>query len=299
MRMPKYAASVFLGLFLSAPALTQENYKPQEINPYSDPALQDYVEMVYGYKNPVYAPGIPSDFRDSLTAISTPSLKKAAVPVASGTPALSAAPGALQTPAVSKPAPVPGQYYKVTFANESGPISAFVAPLDPGALSGFKGVEYVFISLLPKTGDHAGLIDSLAGSGFKFSGEKTEFSDSGKKTFLLGWAPYASLTKIIGHPGVRTVAVEKKAAGMPLKTQIRFTLKAPAGEGADAFVADFLKQLNARTGFASATVIRLPRASAHAKFVAFNVTGSLPVDMVSELSRSPFVAAVEFNERSL
>lgn len=296
MRKFKFAAAV-LALVAAAPVLSQETYGPGKVNPYLDPALQDYVEMAYGYRNPAYAPGVPTDFRDSLTSITVPGLKTPVALKASGTAALVSIPAAAPKAAV-KPA-VPGQYYKVTFANEGGPLSAFVAPLDPGAISGFKAGDYVFVSVLPGTADHTGLINGLSGAGFKFSGERNVFSGSGKKTFLLGWAPYAALTRICGHPGVRAVSVEKKAAGMPLKTGIRFTLKAPAGEGSDAFVADFLKQLGLRTGFASETVLRLPRTSSYSKFVAFDVTGSLPVDMVGELSQSPFVAAVEFNDRAL
>ncbi len=295
MRMSKYAVTAFLALCFSVTSIAQEAPVSQNLNPYLDPALQDYVEMVYGYKNPVYAPKIPSDLRDSLTSISAPGLKNA--PALKG-PALTApVPGPVAP--LQRAAAVPGQYYKVTFANENGPLSAFVAPLDPNALTGFKVGDYVFISLLPKTGDHAGLISALSANGFKFSGEKTFFTDSGKKTYLLGWVPYASLTAICGHPGVLKVAMEKKAAGMPIKTNVRFTLRAPSGERADEFVADFLKRLNDRTGFTSESVVRLPQNPAHAKFTAFDVTGSLPVDMVSELSRSPFVAAVEFNDKSL
>jgi len=46
-------------------------------------------------------------------------------------------------------------------------------------------------------------------------------------------------------------------------------------------------------------VFRLPQNSGSAKFTAFEITGSLPVDMVGAVSRSPFVAAVEFKDSSL
>ncbi|MBI4801204.1 MAG: hypothetical protein HY796_01655 [Elusimicrobia bacterium] len=328
MQMSKYALSACLIFLVSAPAFSQEDYNPQEVNPFLDPALQDYVETVYGYRNPANAPKFASDFRDTLTSLSVAALKSA---LAGRRPGGSASqpsirPAApLPQPSALSPQPssfpqdrlpnvlnsigeshgsggslaVPGQYYKVTFANENGPLSAFVAPLAPDALSGFKAGEYVFISILPATADHARLIDALSKTGFKFSGEKTYFTDSGKKTFLLGWAPYANLPAICGQQGVRKVAVEKKTSGVPLKTRIRFTLRAPSGERSDAFVSDFLKNLNTRTGFASENVLRLPQNSAHAKFTAFDVTGSLPVDMIGELSQSPFVAAIEFKDNAL
>ncbi|MBU2574191.1 MAG: hypothetical protein KKH28_08965, partial [Elusimicrobia bacterium] len=292
MQIPKYAVSVFLVLFFSASSLSQDSYNPQDANPFLDPALQDYVEMVYGYRNPANAPKFAPGFRDSLTSLSVRQPSSPAAPLLHPSSLIPHPSSFPQGPPAAQLS-VPPQYYKVTFANETGPLSAFVAPLEPNALSGFKAGNYVFISILPRTADHAGLIDALSKTGFKFSGEKTYFINSAKKTFLLGWAPYAGLTEISGNPGVRRVAVEKKISGVPLKTGIRFTLRAPSGAHADVFVAEFLKQLNARTGFTSENILRLPQNSAHAKFTAFDVTGSLPVDMISELSRSPFVAAVE------
>ena len=96
-----------------------------------------------------------------------------------------------------------------------------------------------------------------------------------------------------------SVAIEKKASGIPLRTRVRFTLRAPGGTLSGVFVSNFIRQLSAGTGFASEIVFRLPQNSGNSKFTAFDVTGNLPVDMVGEISRSPFVAAVEFKDKSL
>ena len=143
------------------------------------------------------------------------------------------------------------------------------------------------------------MIKALSGTGFKFAGEKTYFTGGGKQTFLLGWAPYSKLESIYKHPQVSRVTIEKKSAGIPFRTGVRFTLRAPGGTLSGVFVSDFLRQLSASTGFASENVFRLPQNTGNAKFTAFEITGSLPVDMVGEISRSPFVAAVEFRDKSL
>lgn len=271
-----------------------------ETNPFLDPSFQDFVETAYGYRNPQNTPRVINDFRDALTSLPITTLMTSQSTVIKGPVAVPAVKSAVPAPAA--PAAVksaPGQYYKVTFANESGPISSYVSSLDPNALSGFRAGDYVFITVLPKDDDHAAVIKALSGTGFKFAGEKTYFNGSGKKTFLLGWAPCAKLESIYKNPKVRRVGIEKKASGVPFRTRIRFTLRAPGGERSGAFVSDFVRQLTSASGFTSESVFRLPQNSGNAKFTAFEVTGSLPVDMVGEISRSPFVAAVEFQDKSL
>jgi len=289
-------ASVFL---LLTPVFAQTDLTglppSPDVNPFLDPAVQDFVEMTYGYRNPKNTPGSVNDFRDALISLPITSLMSAKLPAAKNPSQAPAVKAAVQAAAK----PMPGQYYKVTFANESGPISAYVNTLDPNALSGFGAGDYVFITVLPRTEDHPALIRSLSGTGFKFVGEKTYFTGAAKKTFLLGWAPYSNLEGIYKNPKVKRVAIEKKASGVPFKTRIRFTLKAPGGELSSAFVSDFIRQLGSAAGFSPEKVFRLPRNSAGAKFTVFEVTGNLPVDMVGAVSRSPFVAAVECKDQSL
>jgi len=292
MKIKKYVV-LFLLLFLfSGRAAAQDGFLPPspDTNPYLDPAFQDYVETVYGYRNPKNAPKYVNDFRDAPTSLPVITLKTEQLPI------IIKASAPAPAPAVK---PAPGQYYKVTFANEGGPLSAYVNPLNPNALSGFNAGDYVFITVLPRTNEYAAVIKALSGTGFKFAGEKTYFTGGVKKTFLLGWVPYSKLESIYKHPQVRRVAIEKKSSGIPLRTRIRFTLRAPGGTLSGVFVSEFIRQLSAGTGFASENVFRLPQNAGNAKFTAFDVTGSLPVDMVGEISRSPFVAAVEFKDKSL
>jgi len=327
MKITKYAILFPLLFPLSGRVSAQADFPPPspETNPYLDPAFQDYVETAYGYRNPNHAPKHAGDFRDALTSLSSVTLKTARPPAAVAPQAAPKAPQAvskIQIASSGQPrtlAPgstekvrgqpgalasnfnsaAPGQYYKVTFANENGPLSAYVNPLDPNALSGFKAGDYVFITVLPRTEDHASVIRDLSETGFKFAGEKTYFTGGVKKTFLLGWAPYSKLDSIYKNPGVRRVAIEKKTAGIPFRTRIRFTLRAPGGPLAGVFVSGFIRQLSAGTGFASENVFRLPQNAGNAKFTAFDVIGSLPVDKIGEISSSPFVAAVEFKDKSL
>ena len=321
---------IFGASFLLNPVFAQTDFPgvppSPETNPFLDPSFQDFVETAYGYRNPknmwgkplqrfppvAQSPGrgaanVINDFRDALTSLPVTTLmtsRPARAPVSSLSLIKLNSAAADPAPAVKAAAhgaakSAPGQYYKVTFANESGPLSSYVSPLDPGALSGFRAGDYVFISVLPKTDDHAAVIKDLSGTGFKFAGEKTYFNGSGKKTFLLGWAPHSKLESIYKNPGVRRVSIEKQSSGAPFRTSIRFTLRAPGGESSGAFVSDFIRQLTSSAGFASESVVRLPQNSGSAKFTAFEITGSLPVDMVGAVSRSPFVAAVEFKDKSL
>ena len=280
---------------------------------FTDPDFQDYVETVYGYRNPRTAARLDGGFRDALTSLSLTTLMKdrlSAISISqdishrsqdTGHETQDTSPKSQVTSLKSQSAGAAGagRYYKVTFANEVGPISSYVNPLDRSALSGFKAGDYVFLTVLPRIGDHPAVIKSLSGSGFRFAGEKTYFTAAGKKTFLLGWAPYSRLDGICRDPLVRRVAIEKKTSGIPFKTRIRFTLRAPGGARSGIFVSDYIRRLGSEAGFASEKVFRLPGNSANAKFTAFEITGSLPVDMVGEISRSPFVAAVEFKDKSL
>lgn len=299
----------FLLLF-SGWAAAQNDFTPPspDMNPYMDPAFQDYVETVYGYRNPKHAPKYINDFRDALTS-PLETFKTARPSVTDRTQATGrtqyagdkSREEAIPTGAIGSSfnQKKPGQYYKVTFANERGPLSAYVDPLDSDALSGFKAGDYVFITVFPRTEDHAAVIKALSATGFKFAGEKTYFTGGGKKTFLLGWAPYSKLESVYKHPQVRRVAIEKKTSGIPFRTRVRFTLRAPGGALAGVFVSDFIRRLSADKGFTSERVFRLPQNAGNAKFTAFDVTGSLPLDMVGEISRSPFVAAVEFKDKNL
>ncbi len=297
-------------MFISGPLFAQSELSappaPSGINPFLDPAVQDYVEMSYGYLNPEYAPGLVNDFRDSPTDFYSadrmppkqlsgdkPQLKdeqrlKGSLSLPAGHAA--GAPGNTEQT---------GQHYKVTFAGESGPISSCVNPLDPGAISGFKIGDYAFISVFPKTEDSSAVIAALAADGFRFSGEKTYFTARGKRTFLLGWVPYPKLDRIYKNPLVLRVAVEKKSSGARLRARVRFTLRAPGGERSAVFVADFIRNLASSAGFSAENVFRLPKAPGSAKFTAYEITGSLPVDMVSSVSRSPFVASMELQNKSL
>ncbi len=93
--------------------------------------------------------------------------------------------------------------------------------------------------------------------------------------------------------------MEKKSTGVPLKTKVRFTLKVPYQNKPNAFVPEFLRRLKDEGGFDAEAWFRLPQKDPESKFSVFNVTGTLPVGMIGELSRSPFVASVEFNDDSL
>jgi hypothetical protein len=303
-------------LFLPAPLLAQSGLSgpsaSPEINPFLDPAVQDYVETAYGYLNPEYTPGLINDFRDSPTSLYS-AARTHPVPPAADKPqlrgeqrlkgSLSQAAGQAAVTAGNTAhtaaRPAAGQHYKVTFAGESGPISSCVNPLDSGAMSGFKLGDYAFISVLPKTEDSSAVITALAADGFRLSGEKTYFTAERKKTFILGWVPHAKLDRIYKNPLVLRVAVEKKHSGAPFLTRVRFTLRAPGGESSAAFVADFIRNLGSSAGFSAENVFRLPKAAGGAKFTAFEITGSLPVDMVRSVSLSPFVAAMEFQDKSL
>ncbi len=302
-------------LFLPAQLLAQHRLSDPsaspEINPFLDPAVQDYVETSYGYLNPKYTPGLINDFRDSPTSLYPAAGTKTPPPAADKpqlkegrlkeSPAPGAGDAAVSSAKITQAAarPETGQHYKVTFAGESGPISSCVNPLSSGAISGFRAGDYAFISVLPKTEGASAVIASLAADGFRLSGEKTYFTAEGKKTFVQGWVTYPKLERIYKNPLVQRVAVEKKSPGAPFLTRIRFTLRAPSGDNSAVFVADFVRNLGASAGFSAENISRLPKAYGGAKFTAFEVTGSLPADMASSVSLSPFVAAMEFQDKSL
>ena len=286
-----------LAAFFPAAAAAQEDLPvdPRIVGggPFSDPAYQDFIETNYGYlnsKNTMQVRsdfGRPGDFRDAPVS-AAPTLKN---------PAPQAKPA--EAPAVKKEQPrLPPGHYKVTFAGDPGPMGSFVWPLGDGARKYAK--EYVFMSVTPAGKDYSRLLPKLEEEcGFRFAGEKTFYSRNYRRTVVLGWAPAASLIKITRMKGVRSAAIEAKAAGMPLRAKVRFTLKVPYQNRPNEFVPDFIKRITDAGGFTAETWFRLPQKGAESRFSVFDVTGTMPVDMIADLSRSPFVAAVEFKDSAL
>ena len=258
-----------------------------------DPVFQDYIETSAGYLNSKNTMNVRSDygetrdFRDSVISAPAPAL---------GNPAAVKPPARLPEDRAGLPA-LPAGHYKVTFAGESGPVGSFVWPLDSGSRKYAR--EYVLLGVAVGEGSYDKLLPRLEAAGFRFAGEKIAYAKKTKKTVLLGWAPYANISGIAKISGVAGVAVEKKNIGMPLKTKVRFTLKVPYQNKPNVFVPEFIKRLTDKGGFDAENWFRLPQKNAESKFSVFNVTGTLSVDMIGELSRSPFVASVEFNDASL
>ncbi|HAF94496.1 MAG: hypothetical protein A2X34_06430 [Elusimicrobia bacterium GWC2_51_8] len=302
---------VFISAFFHVNSAAQENpgYDPRLIgsSPYTDPAYQDFIETSYGYLNPNNAIKARGGFRDALSPLETPSLKK--IRSAPLTPqnasygrltGLTANPQEVpsQRPLAHKTASshsdlpaLPADYYKVTFAGDSGPIASFVKPLGrKGSLPG----EYVFVRILPKERNYSGMLKEIAVSaGFRFSGEKTLYLKNARKIVVFGWVQSARLDAIYKNPKVAGMSVEKKSFGVPLKTRVKFTLKVPCQNDSGAFVSRFIKNLGSDKGFVSENISRLPSPGGSSKFTAFDVTGSISIEMVGELSRSPFVVSVE------
>ena len=271
---------------------------------FSDPAFQDFLETSYGYLNPENTPKPRDDFRDALGPVAAPTLRQPgpARPALSASAMTVPAPGRIggAVPvSAGKDASGPHlSHYKVTFAGEAGPVGSHVWPL--GSTPGNYAREYAFFSVTPYAEGYSKLLARLESEvGFKFSGEKIYHSRNAKKTMIMGWAPYSSIGYILKMKGVARVSIEKRSTGVPLKTRVRITLKVPFQNTPNAFVPDFIKTLRDRNNFTSENWFRLPEKSANSKFSVFDVTGTLPVDMVGEVSRSPFVSSVEFKDSSL
>ncbi len=263
--------------------------------PFLDPVFQDYIETSGGYlnsKNTMQVRTDFSDFRDAPSALPVRTLKNP-VPAAKLPLARPAAPA----PA-AETAGVPPGHYKVTFAGEGGPVGSFVWPLGSGP--GKYAREYVFMTVTPDNPDYSALLSKLESeTGFRFVGEKIFYSGNSRTLVILGWVPAANRVKVAGLSGVARVVVGRQGTGVPLKTKVRFTLKVPYQNRPAVFVPGFLRRLADQSGFSAETLFRLPQNSRDSKFSVFDVTGTLPVDMIGELSRSPFVGSIEFRDSSL
>jgi len=285
--------NLLLAAFCAAQAAAQDSLPvdPRIIGggSFSDPAFQDFIETSDGYLNSKNTMKVITDFSGYRDApISAVPTLKHPVPAVKAVPAV---------PKKETP-PLPDGHYKVTFAGEAGPVGSFVWPLGAGPKNYAR--EYVFMSVTPVDKDYAKLLPRLeTEGGFRFVGEKTFYTRNSRRTVVLGWAPAANLLKISRLKGVAKAAIEKKSAGVPLKTRVRFTLKVPYQNRPNQFVPGFIKRLTDQSGFSAEAWFRLPQKGADSKFSVFDVTGSLPVDMIGELSRSPFVASIEFHDASL
>jgi len=265
--------------------------------PYADPVFQDFIETADGYLNSKNTLAIRTDFRetgdfrDSVFSSSAPTLKNPA-------PAEKKSADPRVRPEDRSGLPMlPNGHYKVTFAGDSGPVGSFVWPLDSGSRKYAR--EYVLLGISVGEGPYDKVLARLEAAGLRFAGEKISYSVKTKKTVILGWAPYSGISKISKISGVGGVVVEKKRIGVPLKAKVRFTLKVPYQNRPNAFVPEFVKRLTDEGGFDAEAWFRMPQKNNDSKFSVFNVTGTLPMDMIGELSRSPFVASVEFNDISL
>lgn len=267
---------------------------------FSDPAFQDMVETGDGYLNSKNthllrsdfnkADARPEQFRDAPAAVPAAALR-AAPPPAAAKPAA--------RPAVDRPdlPDLPQGHYKVTFAGESGPVGSYVRPLDAGSKRFAR--EYALLGVAVKGPSYDQLLPKLEAAGLRFAGEKNTYTAKSRRTVILGWAPYSAFAAIAKVPGVLGVAVEKKTTGVPMKARVRFTLKVPFQNKPNAFVPAFIRRLEEEEGFASEKWFRLPQKGGDSRFSVFEVDGVLPVSAIGELSRSPFVASVEFNDPSL
>ncbi|MBI4350752.1 MAG: hypothetical protein HY550_04890 [Elusimicrobia bacterium] len=268
-----------------------------------DPAFQDFIETSGGYLNSRNTMSIRSDFREFRDAVISAPAASPGNPAAAAVKSAVTAPVPKQVPGAALPEEraglpaLPAGHYKVTFAGESGPVGSFVWPLDSGSRKYAR--EYVLLGVSVGQGSYDKLLLRLEAAGLRFAGEKVSHSGKTRKTVILGWAPYAGIARIAKISGVAGVAVQKKNTGIPLKARVRFTLKVPFQNKPNVFVPEFIRRLTEEGGFYAEAWFRLPQKGADSKFSVFNVTGTLPVDMIGELSRSPFVASVEFNDASL
>lgn len=294
---------IFLVTFLPALAAAQSPASAGDpmagSGPFASPEFQDYMETSDGYLTPANTMKVRSDFskpadlRDAPASPQLPTLKNPA-PAAKTAPA--AAPAA-KAGREAGPA-MPGGQYKVTFAGDKGPVGSYVWPLGEGPRKYAR--EYVFLSVRVTDPDYSAVLSRLEKqAGFRFAGEKNYYLKNSKRTALLGWAPVSNIKKISSIKGVAGAAVEKKSSGVPLRTRVRFTLKVPYQNRPAAFVPDFIKRLTDEKGFTAENWFRMPQKSADSKFTVFDVTGVMPVETIAELSRSPFVASVEFKDPSL
>lgn len=271
---------------------------------FSDPAFQDLVETGDGYLNSKNTSKLrdfgqagqaaPGDLRDAPVSASLSAIK-APPPAALKAPVPAAAPKAAAEDRAGLP-PLPAGHYKVTFAGESGPVGSYVGPLGSG---GRYAREYALLGVEVKGGSYDKLLPKLEAEGLRFAGEKNTYSGKTKKTLILGWAPYSAMARISRIPGVGAVGVEKKSSGAPMKARVRFTLKVPFQNKPNAFVPEFIRNLEKTEGFDTEKWFRLPQKAADSRFSVFEVDGVLPLASVGELSRSPFVASVEFKDSSL
>lgn len=257
--------------------------------PFADPVFQDFLETSDGgYLNAKNTMLVRTDFGDLRDSVASPraSLRDVRPPPAS---AGGSAP---------KDAPAyPAGHYKVTFAGEAGPLGSYVMPV--GSPAAVYPREYVLLGVSVAGGDYDALLPALERAGLRFAGEKDSYSSGRKRTVVLGWAPYSAIPAVSRVRGVAGVSVENRRSGMQLRARVRFTLKVPFQNGPDTFVPRFLKRLSKSGGFVAESWTRLPVEGGDSRFSVFDVTGTMPVDMVSDLSASPFVASVELKDSSL
>ena len=293
--MKKHLLSVIIlpFLFLRAAAAAQAGGQKRDplagSGPFADPVFQDFLETSDdGYLNAKNTMLVRTDFGDMRDSVASP---RSSLRDARPSAALSAAPAPKAAPRY------PAGHYKVTFAGEAGPLGSYVMPV--GSAPSVYPREYALLGVSVAGGAYDALLPALERAGLRFAGEKDTYSSGRKRTVVLGWAPYSAIPAVSRVRGVSGVAVENSRSGMQLRARVRFTLKVPFQNGPDTFVPGFLKGLSKSSGFVAESWTRLPVDGGDSRFSVFDVTGTMPVNMLSGLSASPFVASVELKDSSL
>lgn len=259
---------------------------------FTDPSFQNFTELAYGYKKPGRAHAAPSDLRDAVA--SAPSgLAGVKPPPAAAAPKAEAVPPAATLPP-DVPAGWPHLVYRVRSVLRRGPISAFVPSPGSAPAPAHKGL--VYISFVPVPDDFGPLVGELAEkTGFVYTGERAlrYTPSSAAQVKVYGLVPSAALPSVYGHPGVARAGLEGGRPELPLRSEVAFTLRVPAGVNPGEFINSFVTAMSERTGFALA--FSAPAAGGrpgHDTFTHYSLSGEVHSDRVDELIGSPFVTAV-------
>ncbi|MDQ7772092.1 MAG: hypothetical protein RDU13_01080 [Elusimicrobiales bacterium] len=260
---------------------------------FTDPSFQNFNELAYGYKQPGRGHRPPSDLRDAV--ISAPAGLAAMTPPA---PLAASKTEAARPPAATLPPDVPAGWphlvYRVRSALRRGPISAFVPSPGSSAAGAHRGLVYV--SFVPVPDDFGPLVKELADkAGFVYTGERAlrYTPSSTAQVKIYGLVPSASLPSVYCHPGVARVGLEGGRPELPLRSEVAFTLRVPAGVNPGEFIESFAASMSERAGFALA--VSAPAAGGrpgHDTFTPYSLSGEVHSDRVNELIGSPFVTAV-------
>ncbi|MGC8867008.1 MAG: hypothetical protein ACP5PA_02185 [Elusimicrobiales bacterium] len=230
-----------------------------------DPELERYFEKRYGYLKDDPLRDSPS----SITQTSTSFLKDKIF-----TYTLIPQPDYTEIPL----------HYDLKKQNTSGPLSYYITL--PSKNTILK--TYTMVDVTVDKDEYLDVIKKLSSIGFLMAGEET--SRESKNTVIFGWVCDSYFNSLFKIKGVERVSISSRKLSAP-PISLLITVKVPNNRSLTVFIDRFITKLS-EYGFRRENLEILSEDKKY-RFSVIRIKGSIPLDKIKLIIRSPFVVEVQ------